>query len=65
MDNLLVDNIDKARLNRERVSKGYGNEGYDFAVRHGISDDYLRYFLDPEVATSSSDSWMNGTIYQD
>ncbi len=27
--NLLVDDEDKARLNRERVAEGYGNEGYD------------------------------------
>ena len=27
--NLLVDDEDKARLNRERVANGYGNEGYD------------------------------------
>ena len=29
--NLLVDDEDKARLNRERISMGYGNEGYDLA----------------------------------
>ena len=29
--NLLVDDEEKARLNRERVSKGYGNAGYDLA----------------------------------
>ncbi len=29
--NLLVDDLEKARLNRERVANGYGNEGYDFA----------------------------------
>ena len=29
--NLLVDDEDKARLNRERVAKGYGNKGYDSA----------------------------------
>ena len=29
--NLLVDDEDKARQNRERVANGYGNEGYDSA----------------------------------
>ncbi len=29
--NLLVDDEEKARLNRERVAKGYGNKGYDLA----------------------------------
>ncbi len=29
--NLLVDDENKARLNRERVSSGYGNAGYDSA----------------------------------
>ncbi len=29
--NLLVDDEDKARLNRERVANGYGNKGYDSA----------------------------------
>ena len=29
--NLLVDDEARARLNRERVSMGYGNEGYDLA----------------------------------
>ena len=27
--NLLVDDEEKARLNRERVAMGYGNKGYD------------------------------------
>ncbi len=29
--NLLVDDLEKARLNRERVAMGYGNKGYDSA----------------------------------
>ena len=29
--NLLVDDEEKARLNRERVAMGYGNRGYDLA----------------------------------
>lgn len=29
--NLLVDDEEKARLNRERVAMGYGNKGYDSA----------------------------------
>ena len=29
--NLLVDDEEKARQNRERVSMGYGNKGYDSA----------------------------------
>ena len=29
--NLLVDDVEKARLNRERVAMGYGNKGYDLA----------------------------------
>ena len=33
MYSLLVDDIDKARLNRERVSKGYGNKGYNLSAR--------------------------------
>ena len=34
MMNLMVDNIENARLNRERVSKGYGNKGYVTSWTH-------------------------------